>query len=132
MIDTLREKRQIYLLILIWIIWIFFVSYWVFKESWKITWNTEQNIISDTNDIISNVESLPEICNQTLSLLNCMISSPQLSWDKEGINQYYQKLISEWNITTDSSILESKCTQQYTYIQWLQETWYQQIIKSCL
>jgi len=91
----------------------------------------QTEIITDTNDIINTTDSLPIQCTQALTLLDCMISSPNLSGDKEWINQYYQKLISEWNIITDTTTLESECTKQYNYIQWIQDTWYQQIIQSC-
>jgi hypothetical protein len=129
--DSIRNKRQIYWLVIVWFLWLIFVWYWIITTSSN-NWTIEEETISNTNDILSNIDSLPNICNNTLSLLNCMISSPQLSWDKEGINQYYQKLMSERNIITDKNILQSECTQQYKYIQSLQETWYQQIIQSCL
>ena len=114
--DSIRNKRQIYWLIIVWFLWLIFVWYWIITTSSN-NWTIEEETISDTNDILSSIDSLPDICNNTLSLLNCMISSTQLSWDKEGINQYYQKLMSERNIITDKNILQSECTQQYNYIQ---------------
>jgi len=43
----------------------------------------ETEIITDTNDIINTTDSLPMKCTQALTLLDCMISSPNLSGDKE-------------------------------------------------
>jgi hypothetical protein len=85
----------------------------------------------ETNNILDSIDNLPSSCAATLQLLDCMISSPKLSGDKEWINQYYLKLISEWNIITDKTTIENACTTQYNYIQWLQETWYQEIIQEC-
>ncbi len=129
--ETTQSKRTIYFLIISAILWVIFVLYWMFATPNDAT-NDEQEIISVTNDIINTTDSLPTQCSQSLELLNCMISSPQLSGDKEWINQYYQKLISERNIITDRPSLESECIKQYNYIQGLQETWYQQIIQSCI
>jgi hypothetical protein len=39
----------------------------------------QTEIITDTNDIINDTDSLPMKCTQALTLLNCMISSPNLS-----------------------------------------------------
>ena len=131
--NTTWSKWIIYSLIIIGFLWIFFVIYWMTNQSDKVITNeTQDTIITETNNIINSTENLPIICTNTLSLLDCMISSNSLSGDKEWINQYYQKLISEWNIITDDSLLEQQCTQHYNYIQWLQVTWYQSIIKSCM
>lgn len=131
--NTTSSKWIIYSLILIGFLWIFFVIYWMTNQTEIVTTNEAQDtIITETNNIINTTDDLPIICTNTLSLLNCMISSDSLSGDKEWINQYYQKLISEWNIITDDTILENQCTQQYNYIQWLQATWYQSIIQSCM
>lgn len=128
--ETRQSKRPIYIIIICASLWLFFVVYWMLTEkNWPIVDQTE--IITDTNDIINTTDSLPMKCTQALTLLDCMISSPNLSGDKEWINQYYQKLISEWNIIIDITALESECTKQYNYIQWIQDTWYQQIIQSC-
>jgi hypothetical protein len=128
--ETPQSKRPIYIIIICASLWLLFVVYWMLTEKdWPIVDQTE--IITDTNDIINTTDSLPIKCTQALTLLDCMISSPNLSGDKEWINQYYQKLISEWNIITDTTALESECTKQYNYIQWIQDTWYQQIIQSC-
>lgn len=129
--ETTQSKRPIYIIIICSILWLFFVIYWMFNKNTSSNMVDEVEIITDTNDIINTTDSLPIKCTQSLTLLDCMISSPNLSWDKEWINQYYQKLISEWNIITDTTILESECTKQYNYIQWIQDTWYQQIIQSC-
>ncbi len=131
--NTTWSKWIIYSLIVIGFLWIFFVIYWMTNQADTVVTNeTQDTIITETNNIINTTEDLPIICTNTLSLLNCMISSDSLSGDKEWINQYYQKLISEWNIITDDSTLEKQCTQQYNYIQWLQVTWYQSIIQSCM
>ncbi len=128
--ETSQSKRPIYIIIICASLWLFFVVYWILSEkNSPIIDQTE--IITDTNDIINTTDSLPIKCTQALTLLDCMISSPNLSGDKEWINQYYQKLISEWNIITDTTVLELECTKQYNYIQWIQDTWYQQIIQSC-
>ncbi len=131
--NTTWSKWIIYSLIVIGFLWIFFVIYWMTNQADTVVTNeTQDTIITETNNIINTTEDLPIICTNTLSLLNCMISSDSLSGDKEWINQYYQKLISEWNIITDDTTLEKQCTQQYNYIQWLQVTWYQSIIQSCM
>lgn len=131
--NTINSKWLIYSLIIIWFLWIFFVLNWIFNSETENSLNYEQDeIITTTNDILTTTESLPVVCWSTLSLLNCMISSPQLSWDKEWINQYYQKLISERNTITNNDSLEKECKQQYNYIQWLKESWYQEIIQSCI
>lgn len=131
--NTTWSKLIIYSLIIIGFLWIFFVIYWMTSQSDTVITNeTQDTIITETNNIINSTEDLPIICTNTLSLLDCMISSNSLSGDKEWINQYYQKLISEWNIITDDSLLEQQCTQHYNYIQWLQVTWYQSIIQSCM
>lgn len=129
--EATQSKRTIYLIIISSVLWLFFVIYWMFGTSSDIAKDNQDEIITDTNNIINTTDELPIKCSQTLTLLNCMISSPQLSGDKEWINQYYQKLISERNIITDTTLLEWECAKQYNYIQWLQETWYQQIIQSC-
>jgi hypothetical protein len=130
--EATQSKRTIYLIIISSILWLFFVVYWMFSAPNDIaTRDNQDEIITETNNIINTTDELPIACSQILTLLNCMISSPQLSGDKEWINQYYQKLISERNIMTDTALLEWECTKQYNYIQWLQESWYQQIIQSC-
>ncbi len=127
--ENSQSKRPIYIMIICSILWLFFVLYWMFTEKNPSIDNSDT--ITATNNIISTIDSLPIQCAQALTLLDCIISSPNLSGDTEWINQYYQKLISEWNIIIDTTTLESECIKQYNYIQWIQDTWYQQIIQSC-
>lgn len=128
--ESSQSKLPIYLIILCSLLWLFFVLYWMLSEQ-DTSVNNQIEAPIQTNNIISMKESLPVECTQALNLLNCVISWANIGGDKQWINEYYQKLISERNIINDIKLLKSECTKQYNYIQSIQNTWYQQIIQSC-
>ena len=132
--DTPTSKRAIYTIIILGIIWCVSVLYRMFSEK-KHSLDDETNIIIPTNNIITkstfiNSNWLPDICNKTVTILNCILNTAELSGEQESVNEYYQKTISERNTITDIPTLTSQCTDQYKYIQSI-TTWYQQVIQSC-
>lgn len=124
--ETTRAKRPLYLLIASATIGLFFVLYWMLSEN---TPNLEEKPRSTIN-ILSNKESLPPQCVQTLDVLNCVITSTETK-DKESINQYYQRIVSEWNLIIDQKILVNDCTKQYEYLLSITDPSYQKTIALC-
>lgn len=84
-----------------------------------------------TNNIIEQTTTLPQTCQNTISFMDCIISSPLLSWAKESLWQSYAQLISEWNVITDPAQLDMVCSQHYTYLLSLEDETYRQAIESC-
>ncbi len=84
-----------------------------------------------TNKIVEHTISLPESCQNTLALMNCIMTSPSLSGASENLWQSYAQLISEWNVITDPQQLDATCMEHYTYLLSLEDTTYQQVIQSC-
>ena len=80
--ETSQSKQPIYIIIICATVGLFFVVYWMLSDE-NSSIENQTEIITDTNDIINTTDSLPIQCTQALSLLNCMISSPNLSGDKE-------------------------------------------------
>lgn len=85
-----------------------------------------------TQDILEDTISLPPICQDTLSLLNCMMWHEGLIAEQWSLNQYYQQLISQRNIIETTDLITQECTSQYRYISTLQYTGYTQVIQSCI
>lgn len=88
----------------------------------------QDRILIQTNQII-NSQSLPTICQDVMSLMNCLIT--QTTWWQNSLQQSYQQLLSERNIITDTVRLESTCSQHYSHLMSLQDTWYTALIESC-
>ncbi len=84
-----------------------------------------------TNNIIAQEKSLPDICQKTIHLIDCIMSSDLLTWDKTKLNQHYLQTISQRNTLTDADQFENSCSQYYNYII-EQKSWYQNIIQSCI
>lgn len=85
-----------------------------------------------TNNIIDSSQSLPQSCQNVISLMNCVVDSEQLSWSQSSLNQAYKQLLSEWNVITDTNRLNNVCTTQYNYLLSIEENSYKTLIQSCL
>lgn len=125
------NKKIIFALIVIGIIWLAWVLYRMFTDNNNVSDIIEEEILTTTNNLLDTTSTLPIQCQKTMEVFNCLLSSPELSGESEGINQYYQQLIGQRNTITDDNALLSECTAQYKYITSLQATWYQDIIKEC-
>lgn len=124
------NKTQLSILIGWATVWFVIVLAWLL---WAFTSIKQEDVpVISTNNIIEQNSILPQVCQNTITLMNCIISSDQLSWEIAIINQSYQQILSEWNILTDQIILEQSCTTQYQYMTNLTEQPYQSIIQSCL
>ena len=124
------NKAQLSILIGWATVWFVIVLAWLL---WAFTSIKQEDVpVISTNNIIEQNSILPQVCQNTIALMNCIISSDQLSWEIAIINQSYQQILSEWNILTDQIILEQSCTTQYQYMTNLTEQPYQSIIQSCL
>ena len=124
------NKTQLSILIGWATVWFVIVLAWLL---WAFSSIKQEDVpVISTNNIIEQNSILPQVCQNTIGLMNCIISSDQLSWEIAIINQSYQQILSEWNILTDQKILEQSCTTQYQYMTNLTEQPYQSIIQSCL
>lgn len=124
------NKKIILAVIIIGIVWLVWVLYRMFTDN-NMSDIIEEEIITTTNDLLDTTSTLPIQCQKTMEVFNCLLSSLELSWEAEGINQYYQQLIGQRNTITDDNTLLSECKAQYKYITSLQATWYQDVIKQC-
>ena len=93
--------------------------------------NNNQSDDIRVNNIKQQEKSLPQACKDYMKIMSCIMTSEKLSGSLDTINESYQQLLSEWNIITDATILEWKCSSYYDYMLSVKDTGYQEIIQSC-
>lgn len=90
--------------------------FWLIVRNWNTSIPSDEIVSLPTNEIIESKSSLPVICQDTIVTMDCLLSKLPDTEDRQSLNLYYQKTISERNIL-DNKQLEKACTSQRRYLQ---------------